>query len=261
MTWFAATILGLVEGVTEFLPISSTAHLIMVSRLIGLPTTEFGKTLEITIQFGAILAVVWWYHKRWIKNVDIWLKVLSAFIPTAVIGFLLYKLVKTYLLANALISPVALILGGVFLIFFEKWFLVSSINEKRNGEVEIKNLKYSQAMLIGLAQALAIVPGVSRTAASVVAGRFIGLSRAAAVEFSFLLAAPTITAAAGYDLLKSGWHLTSAEVGTLLVGSITSFIFALFAIRWLVNYISIHDFKLFGIYRIIVGLLFLLWLV
>ncbi len=244
-----AVILGGVEGITEFLPISSTAHLMMAGKFLGLPATEFFKTFEIAIQAGAILAVVWIYFGKLKQDKTVWLKLLSAFLPTAIVGFVLYKLIKEVFLTNFLVPVLALIIGGLVLIIFERW--------EQAGEREVKDLSYQQAAIIGLAQALAIVPGVSRAAAVIVASRLNGLSRAAAVEFSFLLAVPTIAAAAGYDLLKTGFTFTPNEFWLLIIGLVTSFVFALISIRWLLKYISTHDFKPFGIYRIIIGLLFL----
>jgi undecaprenyl-diphosphatase len=253
MTWITALIFGLVEGITEFLPISSTAHLIITAHLFQIPQTEFIKTFEIVIQLGAILAIVWLYKDRLLTNSKTWLKIISAFIPTAIVGFLLYEFIKTTLLESNFVISAALIIGGIVLIFFD-----NSQDEESSSQTEIENLSYKQSVLIGLAQSMAIIPGVSRAAATIVSGRLLGLSRLASIEFSFLLAVPTIAAASGYDLLKSGTDFSSSEFILLVIGFISSFIFAFITIKWLIKYIASHNFKGFGYYRILVGFLFLI---
>ncbi len=246
-------ILGAIEGITEFLPISSTAHLIIGSQILGLTQTEFVKSFEIVIQLGAILAVVWVYRNRLLQSKTLWLKILAAFIPTAIIGFLLYEIIKGFLFEANLVIALALIIGGVVLIFFER-FLPQPI------ESTIETLSYPRALVIGLAQSLAVIPGVSRAAATIISSRFVGLSAKESIEFSFLLAIPTIAAASGYDLLKSNLAFSGNEYVLLAIGFISSFFFAMISIKWLLNYINTHDFKGFGIYRIILGLLFLLFI-
>src|SRR5690606_13017013 len=170
------------------------------------------------------------------------------FIPTAIVGFLLYEFIKTTLLESNFVISAALIIGGIVLIFFD-----NSQDEESSSQTEIENLSYKQSVLIGLAQSMAIIPGVSRAAATIVSGRLLGLSRLASIEFSFLLAVPTIAAASGYDLLKSGTDFSSSEFILLVIGFISSFIFAFITIKWLIKYIASHNFKGFGYYRILVG--------
>jgi undecaprenyl-diphosphatase len=255
MTLIHSVILGIVEGITEFLPISSTAHLEISARLLGLAETDFLKSFEIIIQLGAILAVVFLYAKTLSANTSIWKRIITAFIPTGVIGFVLYKVIKDYLLGNESLVIWTLGIGGVLLIIFELFYGREEELTIQTPLAQLEQMPYSKAFLIGLAQSLAIVPGVSRAAATIVAGRLLGVSRRAIVEFSFLLAIPTMAAAAGYDLTKNAVSFTSAELGILAVGFITAFIAALFAVKFLIHYIQHHTFIVFGIYRIVLALL------
>ena len=257
MTYLHSILLGIVEGITEFLPISSTGHLILSSKLLGIADSEFLKSFEIFIQLGAILAVVYYYRKTVFTSIETWKKVLAAFIPTAILGFALYKVVKSVLLGNALVVAYSLIIGGIILIVFE------SFHKKREASApdsEGKRIQtaaevpYRTAVFLGLAQVLAVIPGVSRSGTTIVAGQSLSLSRKAVVEFSFLLAIPTMFAASGLDLLKSGWAFTGHEVSLLLVGFVVSFFVALAAIKWLLSYVQSHSFIAFGIYRIVIGL-------
>ena len=249
MTIIQTIILSIIEGVTEFLPISSTGHMILVSKLFGIADSDFTKSFEIIIQFGAILAVVVLYWKKLFSGADIWKKVLTAFLPTAIIGFLLYKILKQYLLGNAIIVIWALFLGGVLLIVFEIW-------HKRKVEFKTSEISYKKSFLTGLAQSLAIIPGVSRSGATIVAGLLMGISREAIVEFSFLLAIPTMAAATGYDLLKSAHSFAFSQFHLLALGFIVSFIVALLSIKWFIGYIKNHSFILFGVYRIVIAIIF-----
>jgi undecaprenyl-diphosphatase len=253
MHYWQSVILGIVEGVTEFLPISSTAHLVLSGKILGINQTEFVKSFEIAIQFGAILAVVWLYWKRVFPNKEIIKKIIAAFLPTAFFGFLLYKIFKGYLMENLSIIVWALLLGGVFLIIFEYWH-----REKTGATEGIENISYRNCFLIGTCQAIAMVPGVSRAAATIFGGLFLGIKRKTIVEFSFLLAVPTMLAATGYDLLKTGFTFSADQFSLLFVGFIVSFLVAILAIKFLLRYIQQHDFKWFGLYRIIIGLIFLL---
>lgn len=248
-------VLGAVEGFTEFLPISSTAHLMATSRLMGLASTDFLKTFEIVIQFGAIMSIVALYWSRLYALRRVWSKILAAFIPTGVIGFILYKLVKGFLLGNNTVAIWALGIGGAMLILFE-FFHKDTISSQESLE-EIAHMTYPKAVAIGLAQALSIIPGVSRSAATIVAGRALGISRSAIVEFSFLLAVPTMFAASGYEVLKSTPHLDAGQYGYLLIGLSTAFVAAYFSARWLLRYVQNHNFTAFGIYRIIVAFAFI----
>jgi undecaprenyl-diphosphatase len=248
-------VLGAVEGFTEFLPISSTAHMMMASRIMGLADTDFLKTFEIVIQFGAILAIVVLYWHRLYALRRVWSKILAAFIPTGIIGFILYKLIKEYLLGNNTIAIWALGIGGALLILFEI-FHKDRVSSQESLE-ELAGMSYTKAVAIGFAQAVAVIPGVSRSAATIVAGRALGISRAAIVEFSFLLAVPTMLAASGYELLKSTPHLNAGQYGYLLIGLATAFITAHFSVRWLLRYVKSHNFTVFGIYRILIAFAFI----
>ncbi len=246
-----AIILGIVEGVTEFLPVSSTGHMIVAAHLMQLPETEFLKTFEIAIQLGAIAAVAGLYWRTFLLDWEIVLKVAAAFVPTAVIGLLLYKLIKQYLLGNALIVIESLFIGGVFIILFERIY-----KPKENNINEITKISYSQAMLIGLCQALAVIPGVSRSAATILGGLMLGISRKTIVEFSFLLAVPTMLAATILDLFKTEADLTLDEWGVLAVGFIVAFVVAWGSVKFLLHYIQRHNFMAFGLYRIIAAIIF-----
>lgn len=249
-------ILGAVEGLTEFLPISSTAHLVLGARLLDIAQTEFVKSFEIAIQLGAILAVVLLYWRKFFVDHETLKRVAVAFVPTAVIGFSLYQIFKNILVENTLLIVWTLLWGGVVLILFERFH-----TEKEEVVNEVRDMSYRQSIGIGLAQALAIVPGVSRAGATIVGGMLLGLSRRASVEFSFLLAAPTMLAATGYDLVQNGVHFSAGESGMLLVGFAVSLLTALLAVRFLLHYIQKNTFVGFGAYRILVALLFLLFFV
>lgn len=251
MSFLHILILSFIEGVTEFLPISSTGHLILASHLLNLADTNFLKTFEIVIQFGAIMAVVVLYFRKLMTGTDLVKKLLVAFIPTAIVGFTLYPLIKGFLLGSSQITLLALLIGGFILIFIEKYLKVTNKMARSSNEIT-----YKQSFLIGVAQSFSIVPGVSRAGATIVGGLLAGLSRNTATEFSFLLAIPTMVAASGYDLYKSREILTSSNIGTLLTGSFLSFIFALFAVKFLINYVKKHDFTAFGIYRIVLAVAF-----
>ncbi|MBI5456996.1 undecaprenyl-diphosphate phosphatase [Candidatus Kaiserbacteria bacterium] len=253
MNFLDALILGVVEGLTEFLPVSSTGHLILASSLLGLPDSEFLKSFEIAIQSGAIAAVVALYFRSFF-DIEIIKRLIAAFIPTAVIGFALYSVVKTYFLGNETLVLAALFLGGIALIVFELLY-----KEDGDAASSVTAITYKQAAFIGLFQALAMIPGVSRSGATIVGGLLTsGIKRAAIVEFSFLLAVPTMLAATGYDLLKSYSSFNTGDFGILAVGLITSFFVAMAAIVFLLRFIRNHTFISFGIYRIAIALLF--WL-
>ncbi len=242
--------MGIVEGVTEFLPISSTGHLILTSSLLHLTQTEFLKSFEIIIQLGAILSVVVLYWRSFL-NLTILKKLVVAFIPTGVIGLALYQVIKTYLIGNEYIVLAALLLGGILLIIFELLH-----KEPVSGTRSPASLSYKQAFLMGLAQAVAVIPGTSRSAATILGGLMMGLPRSLVVEFSFLLAVPTMLAATGLDLVKNASSFSMNDFGILAIGFVTSFIVALLSIKWLLSYIRKHNFIPFGIYRIIVAILF-----
>lgn len=252
MSVFHALVLGVVEGVTEFLPISSTGHLILASRLLGISQTEFVKTFEIAIQLGAIGSVLALYWKRFLLDFEALKRVCVAFLPTAVIGFVLYKFIKNSLLGNSSVVIWSMLLGGLFLIVFELFH-----REKTDAVNDISSISYKQAVLIGVFQSIAVIPGVSRSAATIVGGLAIGLRRGVIVEFSFLLAVPTMLAAALLDMYKSAAAFTQDQFVVLGIGFVVSFIVAIAAIKFLINFIKGHSFISFGIYRVLAAVL--LW--
>lgn len=248
MNVFDAIILGIVEGFTEFLPISSTAHLVITSELLRIPESEFLTSFIIAIQLGAIASVVAIYWKRIVLDFETMKRVVVAFLPTAVIGFILYKLLKSYLIENLHIIASALLIGGVILILFERW--QKDIPDR---ETPLVQMPYATAFVIGCMQALAIVPGVSRAGATIIGGMWLGIGRKEIVEFSFLLAVPTMLAATLYDLYKTSSAFATADWLSLAIGFIVSFIAAYAGVRFLVSFIQTHSFSGFGWYRIIAG--------
>lgn len=253
MTFGQAIILGIVEGITEFLPISSTAHLDIAAYFLGISSTTFFKTFQIGIQLGAILAVVVLYYRLLSRNIEVWKKILIAFVPTAAIGFVLYKIIKDVLLGNFMIALTALFVGGILLIVFELFHKEKQGAE--SSEQEIVSMSYGRAFLIGLAQALAVIPGVSRAAATIVTGLGLGMRRQAIVEFSFLLAIPTMAAATGYDIYKNASLFSSDQFGVLAIGFIAAFISALLAIKFLLYFVKTKNFIWFGVYRIVIAVI------
>lgn len=252
MSFLDAIILGIVEGITEFLPISSTAHLMMASKILEISQSEFVKSFEIMIQLGAIVAVLFTFGGRLVKTPSLWKKIAIAFIPTAIIGFFLYEFIKVYLIGNLLIAVLSLIIGGLILIGLERFVLKSPAVENDTNDITSK-----QAFIIGVVQSLAIIPGVSRSAATIVPALLFGASRRAAAEFSFLLAVPTIGAAVGYDLVKNFGTL-DGNIVILIIGFGASFVAAVLSIKFLLSFIQNHSYSVFGIYRIIIAALFFL---
>ncbi len=251
LTFFQALILGLVEGITEFLPISSTGHLIITSSLLNAPTTSFTKSFEIIIQLGAIAAVAVLYAKRLWVNAEVLKRVVVAFIPTGLIGFLVYKIVKHYFLGNVNLVLWSMLIGGILIILFEKWH-----HEPQTEGEKLESISYGHALIIGLCQSLAVVPGVSRSATTILGGLWLGYKRQTIVEFSFLLAIPTMLAATGLDVLKNA--RTISQGGGMLVlvlGFVVSFVVALVVVRWLIGFIQKNTFIGFGIYRVVAAVL------
>jgi undecaprenyl-diphosphatase len=251
MTYLHALILGILEGVSEFLPISSTGHLMLASYLLHLKQTDFQKSFEIAIQLGAILSVVVVYWRALLVNFEILKRVITAFIPTAILGLIFYRIIKRVLLGSNTVVLYSLLIGGIFLILFEL-----SHREKETAFEELSDISYSKSFMMGLCQAVAMIPGVSRSAATIIGGLILGIKRKTVVEFSFLLSVPTMVAATGLDLMKSGGHFSLEEFNLLLVGFVSSFIVALLSIKWLIHFIKNHTFISFGIYRILISLLF-----
>lgn len=250
MTYLQAFILSLVEGITEFLPVSSTGHLILTSHLLGLAQTEFLKSFEIIIQLGAILAVVVLYWRTLLSSRRLLFRVLIAFIPTGLIGFFAYPLVKGFFLGNLKVVIISLALGGILMLALEDFF------SQRKRQKKIKDLSLAQVFLIGVAQSLALVPGVSRAMVTIFAGLGTGLNRKSATEFSFLLAIPTMVGATGLDLVKVGFSFTRQEYLVLLVGFLGAFLAALLTVKALIGFVKKHSFRLFAFYRIILAFVF-----
>jgi len=250
MTWFEALILAIVEGITEFLPVSSTGHMILAEGIMGMKSNDFVQAFIINIQFGAILSVVVLYWKRFFQTMKFYYKLFIAFIPAAVFGLLLSDYIDM-LLENVIVVAVMLILGGIVLVFVDKWFE----NRVHNDEIT-----YPKALKIGFFQVIAMIPGVSRSAATIIGGMTQNLSRQAAAEFSFFLAVPTMLAASGYKLWKNSSAITTDNIDILIFGNVVAFIVALIAIKSFIAFLTKYGFKMFGYYRIVVGVVILLLL-
>jgi undecaprenyl-diphosphatase len=255
MNLFEAIIIAIVEGVTEYLPISSTGHMIVTSSLMGIQKDEFTKLYEVAVQLGAILAVVVLYWRKFFdfRRWQFYVKLLVAVIPALILGKLFSDRIDS-LLESPTTVAITLLLGGIILLFIDKLFTRNHIDN----EAEITNKK---AFFTGVWQCLALVPGVSRSAASIIGGMQQGLTRRLAAEFSFYLAVPTMCAATGYKLLKGYKSFTSEHVKLLVVGNLIAFVVAILAIRFFIHFLQKHGFRLFGWYRIIAGivLLVLIW--
>jgi undecaprenyl-diphosphatase len=252
MTWLQALILSIVEGLTEFLPVSSTGHMILTEGILGMKSTDFIQAFIINIQFGAILSVVVLYWKRFFQSLTFYYKLFVAFLPAAFFGLLLNKYIDQ-LLESVYVVAIMLILGGIVLVFVDKWFK----NPSKSQEVT-----YKKAFIVGLYQVLAMIPGTSRSAATIIGGMTQKLTKKTAAEFSFFLAVPTMFAASGYKLLESYMKnhqvINAGNVGILIFGNVVAFIVALFAIKSFIAFLTNHGFKVFGYYRIIVGLTILI---
>ena len=247
MTIWQAIILAIVEGITEFLPVSSTGHMIIASSFMGISHLEFTKMFTVNIQFGAILSVVVLYWKRFFQSTDFYFKLFVAFLPAAVLGFLLNDLIDS-MLENVIVVAISLLVGGIILLFIDR------INNDNTREREIS---YFDALKIGFFQCIAMSPGVSRSASTIIGGMLQGLSRKQAAEFSFFLAVPTMAAAGGYKLLKTYDTIQASDIKTLLIGNLVAFVVAMLAIKFFINFLTKYGFKVFGYYRIILGLILL----
>ena len=249
MGFFEVLILAIIEGLTEFLPVSSTGHMIIGSSFMGIASDDFTKLFTIVIQLGAILSVVVLYFKRFFKSMDFYYKLFIAFIPAAVFGLLLNDIIDE-LLESPLVVAISLLVGGVILLFVDKLFDKDEVTNE-------EDITYLTALKIGVFQCLAMIPGVSRSGASIVGGMSQKLSRKTAAEFSFFLAVPTMFAATGkkiFDFFKDGHTISSDQVQLLVAGNVIAFIVALLAIKSFIGYLNKHGFKMFGYYRIIIGL-------
>jgi undecaprenyl-diphosphatase len=251
-----AAILGLVEGATEFIPVSSTGHLIVVSNWLGL-VDERAKTFNIFIQLGAILAIVWLYRTRLARSVAearrdsngrrLIINLLVAFLPAAIVGFLAHDWIKSRLF-NPSVVALALIVGGIFILLIERWRPRSVVDD-------VNQVPTRSALGVGMAQVLSLIPGTSRSGATIMGGYALGLSRTAATEFSFLLAIPVMFAATGYDLLKSWALLAAPDLPMFAIGFVVSFVSALIVVRLFLSYVSKHSFRAFAWYRIVLGVI------
>ncbi|GAB2706293.1 undecaprenyl-diphosphate phosphatase [Mucilaginibacter koreensis] len=248
MSLFHVIILAIIEGLTEFLPVSSTGHMVIASSAMGIASNDFVKLFTVAIQLGAILSVVVLYFKRFFQSVDFYLKLIVAFIPAAIFGLLFSKKIDQ-LLESALTVGITLFVGGIILLFVDKWFNTATVKEE-------KKVDYLTALKIGFFQCIAMIPGVSRSAATIVGGMSQKLSRKAAAEFSFFLAVPTMFAATAKKLLdfyKEGHKFTGEEIKMLAVGNVIAFVVALLAIKTFITFLERRGFQLFGWYRILLG--------
>jgi len=250
MTYLEAIIIAIVEGITEFLPISSTGHMIIAERLLGTEINAFTKAFIVNIHFGAILSVIVLYWKRFLQSFHFYYKLFVAFIPAAILGFLFSDHIDA-MLESVLVVALMLLFGGIFFLFVDKLF---------NNTDENREPTYKNAFVIGLFQCIAMIPGVSRSAATIIGGMQQNLTRTKAAEFSFFLAVPTMAAASVYKLLKDYKHFNADNISVLLVGNVVAFIVALLAIKFFITYLQKHGFKVFGYYRIIVGVVLLVLL-
>ena len=255
MTLFETIIIAIVEGLTEFLPVSSTGHMIIAQGLLGMESTDFVKAFTVNIQFGAILSVVVLYWKRFFQSIKFYKHLFIAFIPAAVIGLAAGDLIDN-LLENVVIVAIMLIVGGIIMLFVDKWFSKVDDNQEMN---------WKRSLKIGFFQCIAMIPGVSRSAATIVGGMSSGMTRKNAAEFSFFLAVPTMAAAAGYKLLQlvlepRGASMLNEHLTTLLIGNAIAFVVAMAAIKFFISFLTKYGFKAFGWYRIVVGTLILILL-
>ena len=254
MNLFEAIVIAIVEGLTEFLPISSTGHMIITEKLLGVPDSDFTKLFTVGIQLGAILAVVVLYWKKFLAplktgNLSFYFKLIVAVIPALALGFIFSDKIDA-MLESSLTVAITMIAGGVVLLFIDNLFKVHTISED-------EKISYPRAFIIGLWQCIAMIPGVSRSAASIIGGMQQKLTRKLAAEFSFFLAVPTMAAATGYKLLKGYNTISSGDLKLFAIGNIVAFIVAMLAIKFFIGFLQKHGFKLFGYYRIIGGLILL----
>lgn len=251
MSWIHALIISIVEGLTEFLPVSSTGHMIITEKVLGMASTDFVNAFIINIQFGAILSVVVLYWKRFLQSFKFYYKLFVAFLPAAFFGLLFSDIIDS-LLEDVLVVAIMLILGGIILVFVDNWF-------KKNDENQ--EVTYKKSFIIGLFQVIAMVPGVSRSAATIIGGMTQKLTRKNAAEFSFFLAVPTMFAASGYKLLENYKAINVDNIGVLIFGNVVAFAVALIAIKSFITFLTKNGFKIFGYYRIIIGLIIIILMI
>ncbi|MBN1790314.1 MAG: undecaprenyl-diphosphate phosphatase [Bacteroidales bacterium] len=268
MTTTQSIIIAIVEGITEFLPISSTGHMIITQKLLGIESSEFVNLFTVNIQFGAILSVVvlYWkrfaeplktekisgsFGKRFTHRLDFYLKLLIAVLPSAICGLLFIGLIYK-MLGSVVVVAISLILGGIVLLFVDNWF---------KNPAQDQSMSYSRALKIGLFQVISMIPGVSRAAATIIGGLTQKLNRRNAAEFSFFLAVPTMLGASMLELFKTYQSLTPEQIKILLLGNVVAFIVALLAIKGFISFLTKHGFRVFGYYRIIVGMVILILMI
>lgn len=254
MSYLHAIILGIVEGITEFLPISSTGHMIIASSVMGIEHSEFTKAFEVIIQFGAIMSVLVLYWKRFLPQWGFYKKLCVAFLPTALIGFIVKDLVDM-MLGSVQVVAWALILGGVILVWSDRAFAHLTMMGRKTDELSNKD-----AVKLGLFQAIAMIPGVSRSGATIMGGLTLGMNKKEAAEFSFFLAVPTMAAATLYKLLKIYKTIEPAQISLLLTGCLVAFVVAMLAIKFFIGIVARYGFRGFGYYRIALGILILILL-
>lgn len=255
MSILESIIIAIVEGITEFLPVSSTGHMVIAQGLLGIESSDFVKAFTVNIQFGAILSVIVLYWKRFLQSFDFYLKLLIAFIPAAIIGFLASDYIDQ-MLESVFVVALMLVIGGVFMLYVDKWF---------NKPEENQEMDWKRALKIGFFQCIAMIPGVSRSMATIVGGMSTKLTRKNAAEFSFFLAVPTMAAASGYKLLKlfsepTGINMLKENILLLIIGNVVAFIVAMAAIKLFIEFLTKYGFKAFGYYRIVVGTILLILL-
>lgn len=248
MSWLHAIILSVIEGLTEFLPVSSTGHMILAEGIMGMKSNNFVQAFIISIQLGAILSVVVLYWKRFFKTLTFYYKLFIAFLPAAFFGLIFGHYIED-LLQSVYVVAVMLILGGVVLLFVDDWF---------NKPISDQEVTYKKALIIGFYQVIAMIPGTSRAGATIVGGMQQKLTKKTAAEFSFFLAVPTMFAATGYQLIQKYQAINIHNIDILIVANIISFLVAMLAIKSFINFLTKHGFKLFGYYRIIIGVVILL---
>jgi undecaprenyl-diphosphatase len=254
LTIFSAIILAIVEAVTEFLPVSSTGHTILAAVILGVDQTPFVKSFELVLEFGSILSVIALYWRLFL-NFEILKRLIVGVIPTGIVGVLIYRLFKNYLFGNMQIVLWALLVGGIFLVVFE-WHY-----KERATYDDVARIPYKHCLLIGLFQTLSVIPGLSRSTATITGGLVLGLKRQTITLYSFLLAVPTLIGASGYDLVMSLNQFNSSQDNLLLVGGVTSFLVALLVIKLFMAYIKTKNFIPFGVYRILLVIAFYLLVV
>ncbi|HKJ45990.1 MAG TPA: undecaprenyl-diphosphate phosphatase [Balneolales bacterium] len=253
MSIIQSIILGIVEGLTEFLPVSSTGHMIIASSIMGIAESPYTKAFTVAIQFGAILSVIVLYWRRFIKSMDFYYKLFVAFLPAAVVGLILIKYINE-MLGNVIVVATSLFIGGIVLLFVDDWF-------RETENTPDKEVTYKNSFVVGLFQIIAMIPGVSRSAATIIGGLEQKLNRKTAAEFSFFLAVPTMFAATCFKIFRfytNGPGFNNTQIDILIIGNIVAFLVAMLAIKTFIEYLTNHGFKIFGWYRIVIGLLILI---